>query len=231
MNDSDETTRLVRWEPVHASGQSFDRTTVRTGWLQPGDDLATVLRDALRQVARPGDIAFLSEKVVILVTERTVPISQVRPTRLAHFLAHHVRPRAGSRGLAVPEKMQYVLDRAGSVRVLAAAVVSAVTRPLGWHGPFYRIVGPLARDIDGGRPPYDDLLFPPLDAEDARQVADDLETALDMPVAIIDLNDYGGSIRAVSRSALPPGQLEELLRGNPLGQRSRGTPLGILRPR
>ena len=43
MTNGDETTRLVRWETVSAGGQAFDRTTVRTGWLQPGDDLAVVL--------------------------------------------------------------------------------------------------------------------------------------------------------------------------------------------
>lgn len=143
----------------------------------------------------------------------------------------HVRPRPGSRGLAVPEKMQYVLQRSGRLRVPMAAAVSAVSRPLGWHGLFYRVAGSVARDLDGGQPPYEHLLFPPpLGRLDGRMLAEEMERQLGVGVAIVDLNDYGGSIRAASPSAPMPYDLLTLLRDNPLGQRAAGTPAGLLRP-
>jgi hypothetical protein len=126
--------------------------------------------------------------------------------------------------------MQYVLDQTGRVRVLVAAAVSAVTRPFGWHGAFYRIAGTLARDLDGGRPPYEHLLFPPLSRAMARQMANHLAASLGVAVAIVDLNDYGGSIRATSDRAIPADRLLGLLGDNPLGQRDAGTPAGLLRP-
>lgn len=159
----------------------------------------------------------------------TVLMADIRPGRLANFLVRRVRPRPGSRGLAVPEKMQYVIDELGPLRIVVAALASALTRPFGWRGVFYRVAGPLARDLDGGRPPYEHLLFPPLRPEAARRIADDLETRLGVAVAIVDLNDYGGTIRATSRSALAPTDLRPLLGGNPLRQRSTGTPAGLLR--
>ncbi|MGH9271901.1 MAG: hypothetical protein ACRDZ2_11565, partial [Ilumatobacteraceae bacterium] len=162
---------------------------------------------------------------------RTVPSAPIQPGRLAHLLARHVHPRTGSRGLSVPQKMQYVIDQVGRVRVIAAAAVSAVTRPFGWRGAFYRVAGPVARDLDGGRPPYEHLLFPPLDEPTAHGIADDLEHRLGVAVAIVDLNDYGGTIRATSRSALDEETLMRLLHDNPLGQRSTGTPIGVLRRR
>lgn len=218
------------WSRVEAGGQVYDRMVLRSAWLHECDDVVDTLRAMLSGTARPGDTVFVSEKVVLLLTGRTVPVDSVRPGRLAHFLVRHVHPRPGSRGLSVPEKMQYVLDRTGRLRVLLAAAASAVSRPLGWHGLFYRVAGSLARDLDGGRPPYEHLLFPPLGRLDGQGLANELERQLGVGVAIVDLNDYGGSIRAASASAVRPYHLQALLRDNPLGQRAASTPAGLLRP-
>ena len=159
------------------------------------------LKESLK-LARPGDTVGVSEKVAILLTGRTVDISTVKPGRLARFLAAHVRPRTDSKGLAVPEKMEYVVRTVGLRRIIPAVIGSAVTRPLGMHGTFYRVAGSVARDVDGGRPPYEDVLFPPLDNKVAQKICAELERALDIGVSIVDLNDYGGSIRAVSPRSL-----------------------------
>jgi hypothetical protein len=91
--------------------------------------------------------------------------------------------------------------------------------------------GPLARDLDGGRPPYEHLLFPPLGGAEATALCDDLERELGIGVgvAIVDLNDFGGTVRATSRSALPAAELQEALRDNPMGQRRKGTPVAVVR--
>ena len=106
-----------------------------------------------------------------------------------------------------PPFMEYVVRTIGSGRVVAAAVAGAVTRPLGVRGTFYRLAGSVARDIDGGRPPYEHLLFPPLETSTAQQICADLERALGIGVGIVDLNDFDGSIRAVSDTSLPPATL------------------------
>lgn len=139
-------------QPVHASrstvshadvrGVRYLRIVVQTRWLTPHDELAEVLQTSVQGVALPGDTVVVSEKVAVLLTGRGVPIASVRPGVLARLLATRVRPRPGSRGLSVPEKMQYVLERSGRTRLLLAAAASAVTRPLGVHGLFYRIAGP-----------------------------------------------------------------------------------------
>ena len=78
----------------------------------------------------------------------------------------------------MPEKMEYVVRTIGRGRVVAAATCGALTRPLGMRGAFYLLAGPLARDVDGGRPPYEDLLFPPLAPADAQSICAELERAL-----------------------------------------------------
>jgi F420-0:gamma-glutamyl ligase len=217
------------WTEVSVGGSRYARRAVRTRWLNPDDALAVVLREYVGE-ARPGDTVVVSEKVAILLTGRALPIEAVRPGRLARVLARSVRPRPGSQGLAVPEKMQYVVQTVGRGRTLVAAASGAVTRAVGIQGVFYRVAGPIARDVDGGRPPYQQMLFPPLQEHDARRICSALEAALGVGVAIVDLNDFGGTIRAVSPAASAPGVLLAVLADNPLGQRLTSTPFGIVRP-
>jgi hypothetical protein len=214
---------------VELDGVRYERLVVRTPWLTEDDDLLGVVRSTADALASPGDTVVVSEKLAILLTGRSLPIDSVRPGGLARFLAGRVKPRQGSRGLSVPEKMQYVVERSGRIRVLVATVAAAVTRPLGIHGVFYRIAGGLARDIDGGRPPFEHLLLPPLHVPDAALLCRDLERAIGTGVAIVDINDYGGTVRATSQSSLPANLLRRVLRDNPLGQREQRTPIGIIR--
>jgi hypothetical protein len=217
------------WTKVDASGVGYLRLPLHTRWLDETDDLALAVKENL-QLAHPGDTVAISEKVAVLLTGRTVDITTVQPGRLARFLARHVHPRTDSKGLKVPEKMEYVVRTVGYGRIIAAAMATAFTRPFGMHGPFYRIAGSVARDVDGGRPPYEHVLFPPLDATVAQQICTDLERALDIGVSIVDLNDYGGSIRAVSPRSLPAETLTTVLSDNPLGQRLTSTPFVLVRP-
>ena len=221
--------RLDLWTQVSVAGVKYLRLPLHTPWLDPTDDLVLALKESLK-VARPGDTVGVSEKVAILLTGRTVDINTVKPGRLARLLASHVHPRTDSKGLAVPEKMEYVVRTVGLRRIIPAVIGSAVTRPLGMHGTFYRIAGSVARDVDGGRPPYEDVLFPPLDGRVAQKICADLERALDIGVSIVDLNDYGGSIRAVSPRSLSGETLGAVLSDNPLGQRLTSTPFVLVRP-
>jgi F420-0:gamma-glutamyl ligase len=221
--------RVDLWTHVKVADVEYLRLPLRTRWLNETDDLVLALKESLK-LARPGDTVGVSEKVVILLTGQTVDIKTVQPGRLARMLARHVRPRTDSRGLGVPEKMEYVLRTVGFRRILPATIGCALTRPLGMHGTFYRIAGPIARDVDGGRPPYEHVLFPPLDPKAAQGICADLEQTLDIGVGIVDLNDFGGSIRAVSPRSLSVETLAAVLSDNPLGQRLTSTPFVLVRP-
>lgn len=212
--------------PVHRV-DGWQIAPVRTRWLGPWD----TLRDAVRTYApdlRPTDTLVISEKLAVLLTGRGLPIEDYAPRRVARLLVRFVRPRPGSRGLSVPEKMQYLVEHIGAPRLALACLTSAVTRPLGLRGMFYRVAGSLARDLDGGRPPFEHLLFPPLTRHEAQEICDDLTNVLGCGVAIVDINDYGGSIRAGSWLAPAPKTLMRLLRSNPLGQQDVRTPFAVL---
>lgn len=216
------------WHEYSTGGEVYLRAVVSTPWLQPPDDLL----DSLLQFLPPlkcGDTVIISEKVAVLLSDNAVPLASMRPGALARRLARSVRPRDGSRGLSVPEKMQYVISKVGRRRLILAAAVAACTRPVGRRGDFYRVAGTLARDLDGGRPPYEHLLLPPLEENFAAWLCLRLEGRLGVGVAIVDLNDFGGSIRATSSASLPPDVLLRALADNPLRQRLTGTPFGVVR--
>jgi hypothetical protein len=221
--------RVDQWSEVSVGGVKYLRLPLHTRWLDETDDLELALKEHLK-LARPGDTVGISEKVAILLTGRTVDIDTVQPGRLARFLSSHVKPRTDSKGLAVPEKMEYVVRTVGLRRIITAVIGSAVTRPFGVHGTFYRLAGSVARDVDGGRPPYENVLFPPFDTKDAQKICADLERALDIGVSIVDLNDYGGSIRAVSPRSVSQETLLAVLSDNPLRQRLSSTPFVLVRP-
>ncbi len=171
----------------------------------------------------------ISEKAVVVTTGRAVPAEAVQAARLAEFVAKNVRPIGNSRGLSIPEKAQLVIDMVGRPRVLLAIAAGAVTRPIGLHGAFYLVAGYIARSMDGMRPPYDDVLLPPLSPWTARTVAEQLTTELGHPVAIVDNNDRGGSVRAVAGSMMSRRLLAAALADNPMGQRGQSTPIVVVR--
>ena len=201
---------------------------VPTRWLEPDDDLALTLAEYLPAL-EPGDTIVVSEKVAVVLTGGAVPTASLQVGRVARLLATKVQPREGSRGLSVPAKMQYVVQTLGHARVLFAMLCAGCTRPFGLRGAFYRVAGDLARDLDGARPPYEDVLIPPMPAREAAELCARLQDRFGVGVAVVDINDFGGSIRSTSSKSVPPAELLRILRGNPLGQRLTGTPFGIVR--
>jgi F420-0:gamma-glutamyl ligase len=213
---------------VTVGGERFDRMVVCTPWMTAEVDLVELLREMVVERLQPGDVVAISEKVVVVTTGRGIPASMVQPGRLATFAARHIRPIGDSRGLSIPEKMQLVIDIVGRWRVILAAAVAAAARPLGIHGPFYIVAGYVARSMDGMRPPYGDVLLPPLPPRTARSIAGQLTTEVGHPVAIVDINDRGGSVRAVAGPAMPKRLLAAVLADNPMGQRDRATPIVVV---
>ncbi|MET9021890.1 hypothetical protein ABZV93_18055 [Actinopolymorpha sp. NPDC004070] len=177
----------------------------------------------------PGDTVVVSETVSLLLTGRSLPAGAFRPRSDARLLARFVRPHDDTLGLSVPTKMQWVLNTVGRRRIYVAAAAAAVTRVFGARGTFYRIAGDPARQIDGGCPPYEDRLLPPFQPAEAVELCNELQGKLGNGVAIADINDFGGSIRAVSTKALPAATLRRVLADNPMGQLRRGTPFVLVR--
>ena len=108
-------------------------------------------------------------------------------------------------GLGSAETMQLAIDEVGAPRILLAAAASAVTRPFGVHGVFYRVAGPQAKAIDGPTsytiPPYNQAAT--LGPRDPDGAARTIAAAMGAPVAIIDANDAGCAVLGASPRRRP----------------------------
>lgn len=219
---------------VTIDGQTFSRIPIRTRVVMPGDDLDAFITEYASGVVEPGDIFFVTEKIVAITQGRSYLLDEIRPRKLALFLSKYVTRTPYGIGLGMPETMEMALRECGTPRILFAAAVSAVTKLFGRKGDFYRIAGDKARAIDGPTngtiPPYNKAVV--LGPDKPREVATHLKALLSTTadVAVVDINDLGGNILGSTLDKAGEKRLVAILKDNPLGQGHQSTPLGIVRP-
>lgn len=219
---------------VTVQGQSFARVPIRTRVVMPGDDLDAFVAEYAAPVVREGDLLFITEKIVAITQGRSYPIDDITPRRLARTLSKYVVKTPYGIGLGMPETMEMALRECGTPRILFAAAVSAVTKPFGRRGDFYRIAGNKARAIDGPTagtiPPYNKAVV--LGPAEPDAVAKRVKAALPVTadVAVVDINDIGGNILGSTLDRAGTERLVRILGDNPLGQGHQSTPMGIVRP-
>ena len=218
---------------LHASlgGVVYARHPVRTHLVTPADrDAAAVVQRYVGSLDADVRLVAVSERMVAITQGRSYPMDQIRTGRLARLLVRFVtRPGYGI-GLGTAETMQLAIDEVGAPRILFAAAASALTKPFGIHGVFYRLAGRQASAIDGPTsytiPPYNQAAT--LGPKDPDRAARSIAAALDAPVAIIDANDAGCAVLGAS-----PGVdrrfVERLFADNPLGQAREQTPICVVR--
>ena len=211
-------------------GVVYARRPVRTHLVTAVDDAAAVVTRYVGELGDDVRLVAVSERMVAITQGRAYPIKDIRAGRLARLLERFVtRPGYGI-GLGSAETMELAIREVGAPRILLAAAASAVTRPFGVHGIFYRIAGPQAKAIDGPTaytiPPYNQAAT--LGPRDPDGAARSLAAAVGAPVAIIDANDAGCAVLGAS-----PGVdrrfVERLFADNPLGQAREQTPIAVVR--
>jgi hypothetical protein len=219
---------------VSIEGASYARIPIRTHVVMPGDDLDAFITQYASGVAMPGDILFVTEKIVAITQGRSYLVEDIHPRKLALFLSKYVTRTPYGIGLGMPETMEMALRECGVPRILFAAAVSAVTKAFGRKGDFYRIAGDKARAIDGPTrgtiPPYNKAVV--LGPDRPREVAAHLKTLLGggFEVAVVDINDLGGNVLGSTLDKAAERRLVAILKDNPLGQGHESTPLGVVRP-
>lgn len=214
-------------------GVRYERIPIKTRLVGPDDDILEVVRTFAGDVVEPGDVLFITEKIVAITQGRSYPVDSIKTRPLARLLARYVVKTPYGIGLGMPETMEMAIRECGTPRILAAAAVAAVTKLFGRSGDFYRIAGPKARGIDGPTsgtiPPYNHqvVLAPDRPAEAAARIKVALSRPVD--VFIVDINDIGGNVLGSTMGRSDDRRIERILRDNPLGQGHESTPMGIIR--
>ena len=217
---------------LHATlnGVVYARHPVRTHLVSADDDPAAVVQRYVGEIGDDVRLVAVSERMVAITQGRSYPMDTIKAGPLARLLVRFVtRPGYGI-GLGTPQTMQLAISEVGAPRILLAAALSAVTKPFGVHGLFYRVAGRQAAAIDGPTsytiPPYNKSAT--LGPKDPDGAARSLAAAVGAPVAVIDANDAGCAVLGAS-----PGVdrrfVQQLFADNPLGQAREQTPVCVVR--
>ncbi len=222
---------------IDVDGVTYQRLPVRTRLITMRDtDLLPILEEYVKPYLKPGDSLYVSEKALTIVQQRIVSMSDIKPSALARFFGRNVGNYYGSTdfhgfGHGTAIAMQLFIEEAGLPRVLFAAIVSALTRPLGIRGLFYRICGKRAKSIDC---PMSFLILEyahsaKLAPNQPSAAARRFKQALGCDVIILDANYRGAFSLGKSTSAISEDFIGKLFRDNPLGQSDEMTPFCIVR--
>lgn len=213
-----------------AYGDYF-RFPVKTKVVYKGDDLKALMDEFVKPYLKEGDMIFISEKIIAISQGRAFDIDDIKPSALAKLLCKFVYKSPYGIGLGSPWTMELALRDVGAPKILFAALCSAVTKPFGKRGVFYKIVGEKARAIDGPcdctLPPYNHYakLAPDRPDEAARA----LEQHTGCRVVVMDANDIGREILGRSDPSIEIDFCKAVFEDNPLGQGSQQTPIAIVR--
>ena len=196
-----------------------------------GDSLTEIMDKYVKPHLCEGDMIFISEKIVAISQGRAFEIDDIKPSKLALLLCKFVYKSPYGIGLGSPWTMQLALDDVGAPKIMLAAFCSAVTKPFGVRGVFYKIVGDRARAIDGPcdytLPPYNH--YAKLAPKNPDAEAAKLEKHTGCKVVVMDSNDIGREILGVSDKSISIDLCKESFADNPLGQASQQTPIAIVR--
>jgi hypothetical protein len=158
--------------------------------------------------------------------------SQIKVSTLAKFLIKFVKKWPVDPGFRNAKKMQVVINVVGVAKILLAAFISALTKPLGIRGLFYKICGHEVAQIDGFAPgtipPYDQYAV--LGPENPNGVCNELARRFNIECAIADANNIDVEILGVSDNLrISKNELRLAFLDNPIGQGLEQTPLCLVR--
>lgn len=208
----------------------YARFPLKTHVVSKTDKIEELVEKYAKPYLKANDTLIISERVVAITQGRMRLIKDIKPSVWAKILVKFVYRPSWGIGIGSPWTMQVAIDEAGLGRILLGCVVSALTKPLGIRGMFYKIVGSGVNAIDGPTP----YTLPPgneaatLGPKDPDKVAQQLADKFHINVVIIDANDIGRRVEGAS-DGVDRAWACEVFRDNPLGQSHEQTPMAIVR--
>src|SRR3989344_740997 len=83
---------------INIGAETYLRLPVKTGLITDKDNLADLLKKYVAPHLQPNDIVFVSEKALTVTQGRIINMNDIKPSRLARFLARRVRNNFGIKG-------------------------------------------------------------------------------------------------------------------------------------
>lgn len=216
------------------NGRRYDRFAIQTHFVEVGEDQAELVRKYVIPLFQPGDVLAFGAKVMAMCTGNVRTKEQEKPGFWARLLSPHASETVAGIGMHDPYKLQLAIDMVGAPKVVFASIASAVTKPFGVKGVFYKIVGKGVAGIDGfyyrsSFERYHDLAL--INNTNAQELCDQLEKDTGIPVVLMDANDIDqNQLGKCQDFPLSDAEIQDALADNPSGQGDELTPLILIRP-
>ena len=217
-----------------ADGRLYDRYAIQTHFVKRGEDQAELVRRYVAPLYQEGDALSFGAKVMAMCVESVRTRDEVKPGFFANLLWRFAGINVTGVGMHEPYKMQLVIDICGLPRVLFAAFCSAITKPFGVRGVFYKICGKGVGGIDGFyfRSSFDVYKQMALiNPDNPGGLCQKLYEDTGIPVVLMDANDIQRD--QLGKSAdfpLTDEQIQDAMQDNPSGQGDELTPFILIRP-
>ena len=215
-------------------GRKYDRYAIQTHFVQVGESQKDLVERYVRPLYQEGDILSFGAKVMCMCVKSVRTREQVKPGFWANFLWRFAGINHTGVGMHEPYKLQLVIDMVGLPRVLLAVVCSALTKPFGIRGVFYRVCGKGVGGIDGfySRSSFEIYRQMALiNPENAGELCEEWMKETGMPIVLMDANDLQrDQLGKSSNMPLTDDQIQDALKDNPSGQGDELTPLILIRP-
>ena len=215
-------------------GRRYQRYAMQTHFVQRRESQAELVRRYVLPLYQKGDVLAFGAKVMAMCTDSVKTKDDVHPGLFARTAARFAGINSTGVGMHEPYKLQLVVDMCGLPRVLLASFVSAVTRPFGVKGLFYKICGHGVAGIDGfyfrsSFDVYKEMAL--INPEHPQELCDALTAETGVPTVLMDANDIDqNQLGKAHDFPLTDDQIQDALRDNPFGQGDELTPLILIRP-
>ncbi len=215
-------------------GRQYQRYAIQTHFVQRRESQVALVERYVRPLYQPGDVVAFGAKVMAMCVDSVRERKDVKPGFWANFLWRFAGINHTGVGMHEPHKLQLVIDICGLPRVLLAAAVSAVTRPFGVRGLFYKICGKGVGGIDGfyfrsSFDLYKELAL--INPDNPTELCNRLTAETQIPVVLMDANDIEqNQLGKCDSFPLTDAQIQDALADNPFGQGDELTPLILIRP-
>ncbi len=222
-----------RGEIAGSNGKKYLRYAIQTHFVQRGEDQVALIEKYVRPLYQQGDVVSFGAKVMCMCVNSVKTRDEVKPGFWAKFLWRFAGINHTGVGMHEPYKLQLVIDICGLPRVLLAVVCSALTKPFGVHGVFYRVCGKGVGGIDGfyfrsSFDVYKQLAL--INPDHPDELCDDLAKKTGIPIVLMDANDLQRDQLGKSKNfPYTDEEIQDFMRDNPSGQGDEMTPLILVR--
>lgn len=213
------------------SKDKYKRFLVNTGLITEKNTIEEIIKTKAQYFLKKEDILIIAESPLSITQGRAIHVDNIKVGFLASFLWRFVSKVPYGIGLRSPTSMQCAIEEAGGCRILTAAIIGGFCKIFRVKGVFYRIAGKQAATIDAAfttpvEPFNKCVIKGPLNPD---KVSCELSEKFNIEVAVMDINDIGGSWVLGASENINREKISEIMKDNPMGQGAEMTPLCILR--